>query len=199
MRNTDRDGLTAKGRRRREALRLKAAGWFAQGAVPPEVARQLQVSSKMAYPWQQAWREGGAEALAPPRGASGQRCKLSPQCREKPADYLEQGPAAHGWDQDQVWTGAPVVTLIGRKSHASNSVSGATRLTHRTGFTPQVPARRTAERNDKAATSWKEVTWTEVKPPGRPAAAGSTTRTRPGSHTGRRPDVPGDGTASPRS
>ncbi|WP_329180737.1 winged helix-turn-helix domain-containing protein [Streptomyces decoyicus] len=39
----------------------------------------------------------------------------------------------------------------------------------RIGFTPQVPARRAAERNEKAVTSWKEVTWAEVKPPGRPA------------------------------
>ncbi|MFF3691020.1 transposase [Streptomyces sp. NPDC002187] len=198
MRYADGGGLTAKGRRRREAVRLEAAGLFAEGVVPPEVARQLRVSSKSAYQWQQAWREGGAEALAS-RGASGQRCKLSPQCREKLAGYLEQGPAAHGWDQDQVWTGAWVVTLIGRKFHVSYSVSGATRLMRRIGFTPQVPARRAGERDEKAVTAWKEVTWAEVKPPGRPAAAGSASRTRRGSPAGRRPDVPGDGAASPRS
>ncbi|WP_406209327.1 winged helix-turn-helix domain-containing protein [Streptomyces sp. NBC_01017] len=101
----------------------------------------MRVSSKSDSPWQQAWREGGAEALAS-RGASGQLCKLSPQCREKLAGYLEQGPAAHGWDQDRVWTGARAVTLIGRKFHVSCSVSGATRLTRRIGFTPQVPAGR---------------------------------------------------------
>ncbi|MEU9056313.1 hypothetical protein AB0D37_38990 [Streptomyces sp. NPDC048384] len=42
---------------------------------------------------------------------------MSSQCREKLADYLEQGPAAPGWDQSQVWTEAGAVTLIGRKSH----------------------------------------------------------------------------------
>ncbi|WP_406223107.1 winged helix-turn-helix domain-containing protein [Streptomyces decoyicus] len=78
-------------------------------------------------------------------------------------------------------------------------LSGATSLMRRIGFTPQVPARRAAERNEKAVTSWKEVTWAEVKPPGRPAAAGSASRTRWGSPAGHRPDVPGDGTASPRS
>ncbi|WP_405407167.1 winged helix-turn-helix domain-containing protein [Streptomyces decoyicus] len=197
MRYADGGGLTAKGRRRREAVRLEAAGLYAEGVVPPGAARQLRVGSKSSYQWQQAWREGGAEALAS-RGASGQRCKLSPQCRDKLAGYLEQGPAAHGWDQDQVWTGARVVTLIGRKFHVSYSVSGATRLMRRIGFTPQVPARRAAERNEKAVTSWKEVAWAGVKP-GRPAAAGSASRTRWGSAAGRRPDVPGDGAASPRS
>ncbi len=56
--------------------------------------------------------------------------------------YLEQGPAAHGWVEDQVWTAARVATLIGRKFHVSYSVSGTTRLMHRLGFSPQVPARR---------------------------------------------------------
>jgi transposase len=71
------------------------------------------------------------------------------------AGYLEQGPAAHGW-VDQVWTAARVATLIGRKFHVSYSVSGATRLTHRLGFTPQIPARRVAERDEQAVAQWKE-------------------------------------------
>jgi transposase len=96
MRYADGGGLTAKGRRRREVVRLEAAGLFAEGVTPPEVARRLRVSSKSAYLWQQAWREGGAAALAS-RGPGGQRCKLSPRCREKLAAFLEQGPAAHGW------------------------------------------------------------------------------------------------------
>ncbi|MDF3140026.1 MULTISPECIES: helix-turn-helix domain-containing protein [unclassified Streptomyces] len=75
MRCADGGGLTAKGRRPREAVRLETAGLFAEGVVPPEVSRQLRVSSKSAYQWQQAWREGGAEALAS-RGSGGQRCKL---------------------------------------------------------------------------------------------------------------------------
>ncbi|MFJ5068189.1 winged helix-turn-helix domain-containing protein [Kitasatospora sp. NPDC088556] len=172
MRYADGGGLTAKGRQRREVVRLEAAGLFADGLGPPEVARRLRVSSKSAYQWHQEWAEGGVSALAS-RGASGRRCKLSARCQEKLAAYLEQGPAAHGWDEDQVWTGARVATLIGRKFHVSYSVSGATRLMHRLGFTPQVPARRAAERDERAVTAWKEATWTEVKAPGRPATAGS--------------------------
>ena len=124
---------------------MQAAELFEQEIKPPEVARRLRVSRKSAYQWHQLWRDGGPEALAS-RGPGGSRCRLSPRCLEKPAAYLDEGPAAHGWVEDQVWTAARVATLNGRKFHVSYSVSGATRFIHRLGFSPQVPARRVAER-----------------------------------------------------
>ncbi|MFF4053513.1 winged helix-turn-helix domain-containing protein [Streptomyces chartreusis] len=48
----------------------------------------------------------------------------------------------------------------------------------RLGFTPQMPARRVAERDEQAVTGWKEATWVEVKGPGRPAGFTSASRTR---------------------
>ncbi|MFE3585794.1 helix-turn-helix domain-containing protein [Streptomyces vinaceus] len=90
MRYPDGGGLTAKGRHRREVVRLEAAGLFGDGLGPPEVARRLRVSSKSAYQWHQEWTEGGVAALAS-RGASGRRCKLSVRCQEKLAGYLDQG------------------------------------------------------------------------------------------------------------
>ncbi|WP_444972109.1 IS630 family transposase [Streptomyces canus] len=167
MKYGDGGGLTAAGRRRRESVRMQAAELFEQEIKPPEVARRLRVSPKSAYQWHQLWRDGGVRALAS-RGPSGSRCRLSPRCLEKLAAYLDEGPAAHGWVEDQVWTAARVATLIGRKFHVCYSVSGATRLMHRLGFSPQVPARRVAERDEQAVTAWKEVTWAEVKEPGRP-------------------------------
>jgi transposase len=177
---------------------MQAAELFEQKIKPPEVARRLRVSLKSAYQWHQLWRDGGREALAS-RGPGGSRCRLSPRCLEKLAGYLEQGPAAHGWAEDQVWTAARVATLIGRKFHVSYSVSGATRLMHRLGFSPQVPARRVAERDEQAVTAWKEATWAEVKEPGRPAEATSASRTKQGSPGGRPKDEPGAGAAAPRS
>ncbi|WSQ55657.1 winged helix-turn-helix domain-containing protein [Streptomyces sp. NBC_01217] len=160
--------------------------------------RRLQVSGKSAYQWHQLWRDGGARALVT-RGPSGSRCRLSPRCLEKLAAYLEEGPAAHGWVEDQVWTAARVATLIGRKFHVSYSVSGATRLMHRLGFSPQVPGRRVAERDEQAVTVWKEATWNEVKEPGRPAGATSASRTRQASPDGRPKDAPGADADTPRS
>jgi hypothetical protein len=93
--------------------------------------------------------------------------------------------------EDQVWTAARVATLIGRKFHVSYSVSGATRLMHRLGFSPQIPARRVAERDEQAVTAWKEATWLEVKEPGRPQVATSVSRTRQASPDGRPEDTLG--------
>ncbi|MFJ3975907.1 winged helix-turn-helix domain-containing protein [Streptomyces sp. NPDC090021] len=93
---------------------------------------------------------------------------------------------------------ARVATLIGRKFHVSCSVSGATRL-HRLGFSPQVPERLVAERDEQAVTEWKKATWAEVKGPGRPAGATSASRTKQASPVYRPGDGPGAGVAAPRS
>ncbi|MCX4775336.1 winged helix-turn-helix domain-containing protein [Streptomyces sp. NBC_01264] len=192
MKYADGGGLTPAGRRRRETVRMQAAELFEQKINPSEVARRLRVSVKSAYQWHQLWRDGGVQALAS-RGPSGPRCRLSPRCLEKLAAYLEQGPAAHGWVEDQVWTASRVATLIGRKFHVTYSVSGATRLMHRLGFSPQVPARRVAERDEQAVSMWREATWPEVKGRGRPAGATSASKTKPGSPAGRPGGVPGAG------
>ncbi|MFI6645753.1 winged helix-turn-helix domain-containing protein [Streptomyces sp. NPDC050504] len=75
--------------------------------------------------------------------------------------------------------------MIGRKFHVSYSVSGATWLMRRLGFTPPMPCRRVAERDERAVTIWKEATWTEVEEPRLPATAGSASTTRPASPAGR--------------
>uniref|UniRef100_A0AAU2VGW9 Winged helix-turn-helix domain-containing protein n=1 Tax=Streptomyces sp. NBC_00003 TaxID=2903608 RepID=A0AAU2VGW9_9ACTN len=92
-----------------------------------------------------------------------------------------------------------MATLTGRKFHVSYSVSGATRLMRRRGFTPQMPARHVAERNEQAVAVWKEATWAEVRGPGRPAGAGSASRTRRASPGGRPKAAPGADAASLRS
>ncbi|MER6406760.1 winged helix-turn-helix domain-containing protein [Streptomyces viridosporus] len=70
---------------------------------------------------------------------------------------------------------------------------------HWLGFSPQVPARRVAERDEQAVTMWREATWAEVKEPGRPAEVTSASRTRQASPAGRPEDAPGAGAATPRS
>ncbi|WRZ96269.1 winged helix-turn-helix domain-containing protein [Streptomyces sp. NBC_01007] len=70
---------------------------------------------------------------------------------------------------------------------------------HRLGFSPQVPARRVAERDEQAVTGWKEATWAGVKECGRRAGATSASRTRRVSPGGRPEDAPGAGAVAPRS
>ncbi|MER5474939.1 winged helix-turn-helix domain-containing protein [Streptomyces sp. NPDC002685] len=85
-----------------------------------------------------------------------------------------------------------------RGNQLAGPATGATRLMHRLGFSPQIPARRVAERDETVVTSWKEATWAEVKGPGRSAGATSASRTRRASHVGRSKDAPGAGAAAPR-
>jgi transposase len=70
-----------------------------QQVKPPEVARLLRVSVKSACQWRQLWQDGGRQALAS-LGPSGSPCRLSPRCLQQLAEYLEQGPAMHGWVDD---------------------------------------------------------------------------------------------------
>ncbi|WP_405996668.1 helix-turn-helix domain-containing protein [Streptomyces sp. NBC_00829] len=102
---------------------MQATELFEQKAKPPEVARRLRVSLKSAYQWHRLWRDDGIQALGS-RGPSGSRCRLSPRSLEKLAAYLEQGPAAHGWVEEQVWTAARVATLIGRSSTSPTASPG---------------------------------------------------------------------------
>nr|WP_279617419.1 winged helix-turn-helix domain-containing protein [Streptomyces incarnatus] len=98
-----------------------------------------------------------------------------------------------------MWRGSRVASLVGRKFHVCYSVSRATRLMRRLGFSPQVPARRVAERDEQAVTAWKEATWEEVKELGRPAEGTSASRTRQASPDGRPKDAPGASAVAHRS
>jgi transposase len=177
MRYPDGGGLTAEQRKRREEVRMPAADLFEEHAKVPRIARELRVSEKSVHQWRRAWQWGGREALCS-KGPSGYDCRLRPHLQAKLARWLDEGPAAHGWSDDQVWTAARVRTLIGRKFHISHSVSAVTRLLHRMGYSVQMPARNAAERDEDQITAWREVTWQEVKPSGRRPARSSASRTK---------------------
>ncbi|MFH9968755.1 winged helix-turn-helix domain-containing protein [Streptomyces mirabilis] len=177
MRYADGGGLTAEQRKRREEIRMQAVGLFEERVKVPCIARELRVSEKSVHQWRRAWKAGGREALRS-KGAPGYDCRLGPHLQARLAAWLDEGPAAHGWTDDQVWTAARVRTLIGRKFHISYSVSGVTRLLHRMGYSVQMPARPAAERDEDAITAWREATWQEVKPSGRRPAPSSASRTK---------------------
>ena len=161
MRYPDGGGLSAEGRSRREKLRLQAAQMFQQGMTPVQVARSLRVSTKSAYQWRRRWRAGGEAALAS-RGPGGAACRLSGRQLARLRAALDAGPAAYGW-QDQRWTLARVTALAGRLFHARYTVRGISYLLHRIGFTPQVPVRRAAERDEAAIAAWRAETWAKVR------------------------------------
>ena len=162
MRYPDGGGLTAEGRARREKVRLQAAQMFEQDMDPVQVAGCLRVSTKSSYQWRRRWRAGGAAALAS-RGPGGAACRLSERQLARLRAALDLGPAVHGWDEDQRWTLARVAALIARLFHVRYTLRGTSYLLHRMGFSPQVPARRAAERDEAAIAAWRDVTWVKLR------------------------------------
>ena len=162
MRYPDGGGLTAVGRARREQVRLSAAAMFEHDLDPVQVAHELRVSTKSAYQWRRCWRSGGTAALAS-KGAGGAVCRLSPAQLARLRAALDAGPAAWGWDEDQRWTLERVSRLIGRLFHVRYTLRGTSYLLHRIGFTPQVPARRAAERDEAAIAAWRDATWVKLR------------------------------------
>jgi transposase len=162
MRYPDGGGLTARGRARREALRLQAARLFADGVSVVEVAARLRVSQNAAYVWRRRWTAGGIAALRS-RGPAGAACRLSDAQLERLRAALDAGPGASGWTEDQRWTLARVATLIGRMFRVRYTLRGVSLLLHRIGYSPQVPARRAAERDEAAVASWRREAWVRGK------------------------------------
>ena len=162
MRYPDGGGLTARGRSRREQVRLDAAKMFARDADARQVARSLRVSTKSVYQWRRAWQAGGEAALAS-RGPGGSACQLDNDQLARLGKALDAGPAACGWGQDQRWTLARVAALITRLFGVSYTPRGVSYLLHRLGFTPQVAAHRAAERDEDAIAEWRSRTWAKAR------------------------------------
>jgi transposase len=172
--------LTAEDRDRHERVRMEAAAMFAVGASDGEVAECFRVTKVSAGRWRRAIEGGGLQALAS-LGAAGEKCRLDGEQIGRLGRALEEGPAAHGWSEDQRWTLARVAELIEEEFGQSYTLRGVAYLLHRNGFTVQVPTRRAIERDEEAITAWRTETWADVKPPRRPGTRGSASRTKPAS------------------
>jgi transposase len=162
MRYGDGGGLTAAGRARREAVRLQAAELFAQDVPVPEIAKRLRVSQNAVYVWRRQWLADGEAGLAS-KGPSGADCRLSPEQQDQLAGALREGPAAHGYIEDQRWTLARVSDLIARLFRVRYTLRGVSFLLHRMGFSPQVPKHRPIERDEDAIVTWREEAWQQAK------------------------------------
>lgn len=153
---------------------------FAAGTSAPQVAAELEISTKSAYAWRRAWQAGGEQALAS-KGAPGPDPVLSETQVQQLIGKLEQGPAAAGWDTDQRWTLARVRTLIGRMFHITVSIATVWETLRRAGYTPQQPISRAVERDEQAIAHFKRYQWPAVKGSRAGWARGSASPTSPAS------------------
>ncbi|MEU8272904.1 winged helix-turn-helix domain-containing protein [Microbispora bryophytorum] len=169
--------MTAEQRLRSEQVRMQAADRFAEGASDAQVAREFRVSRMSANRWRRTLENGGREALAS-KGAGGAACKLDDAQLARLEKALEEGPTAHGWD-DQYWTLPRIAEVIGRLFRVSYTVGGVCYLLHRLGWSWQAPCRRAAERDERAIATWKDEQWPIIKGWRRSRGRGCASRTRP--------------------
>ncbi|WP_258528204.1 winged helix-turn-helix domain-containing protein [Streptomyces sp. NBRC 110611] len=135
---------------------------FERGVAPPVVTEELRVSRKSAYAWHARWREGGVEALRS-KGPSGPPSRMKPEWRVWLEKALEEGPAAHGWVEDQRWTLPRIALLIARRFHVRFSTAQVCRILHQMGWSVQVPVHRAAEHDPQAVERWMRQVWPNVE------------------------------------
>jgi transposase len=112
---------------------LQAAALFARDVPVAQIAGRLRVSHNAVYVWRRRWladREAGLVS----KGPSGTECRLSPVQLETLTAALQEGPAAHGFVEDQRWTLERIVDLIVRRFRVRYTLRGVSMLLHRIGF-----------------------------------------------------------------
>lgn len=151
-------------RERREKLRLRAAGWFAEGVSQAEMARKSGVSPQAVSVWHRAWLDGGVDALRS-AGPPGTHRRVSDEGFAEVAAVPEAGPEAAGFT-GQIRTLARVGRVITQVTGVVYaSPSGVWRLLRAHGWSRQRPARRALERDEEAVTAWRSRVWPRVEPP----------------------------------
>ena len=196
MRYAEGGGLTAEERMARERLRLEAAAMFAEDVASPEVARALRVHPVSVNRWRRAWEAGGVAALISKGPAS--VCRLDQAQLAVLEAALDQGPAVHGWVEDQRWTLERIGTVIYRLFKVCYTVPGVSKLMHRIGWSVQVPAHRAVARDEQVIAKWKDEQWPIIKGRSPSWGPGCASRTRPGSLGVRPSAAPGPGAGTPR-
>lgn len=158
---------------------MEAAELIEAGHSDREIARRLRISPQSALIWRRAYKDGGIEALRS-KGAGGQRPYLDPEQITQLCAALDQGPAVHGYHDDQRWTLARIRDLIESMFAVRYAdTSNVAKLLRRHGFSWQVPTRRAAERDEQAIGAWREEMWPDIKGSPRSKEPGSASRTRP--------------------
>jgi len=163
MRYAQGGGFDAAGRARREQVRLRAVDLIDAGHGNGEIAEILRVTPKSVSLWKAQYLKGGREALVS-KGHGGRQAYLTDEQVRQLAAALDQGPAAHGYEDDQRWTLARIRDLIHEMFRVwYKDVSTVARLLDRAGYSWQAPTRRAAERDGEKIAAWREESWPQIK------------------------------------
>lgn len=151
-----------------ERRRLRALALLEEGLLPSEVARRVGVERRSVRRWKAAARKHGKAGVRA-RVASGRPPRLTTAHKRRLEALLIKGALARGFDTD-LWSCPRVAELIKQRFGITYHVDHIGRLLHDLGWSPQKPARRAFERDEKEIRRWVREDWPRVKKT--PTAAG---------------------------
>lgn len=141
---------------------MQAARLLEKGYSEAEVARRLDVHRQSVNRWAKELAAGGRSALKR-AGRAGRKPRLTVADLARIEEALKQGPEALGYGTS-LWTAWRVADLIERECGVRFSTGHVWRiLRDGLGWSPQRPAGRALERDEKAIRQWKRKRWPELK------------------------------------
>jgi transposase len=162
-----------------ERRRVRALSLLKEGLLPVEVARRVGVDRRSVRRWKRAARRRG-EAGVRAKPAPGRPPKLGAEHKRRLEALLLEGAQAAGFHTD-LWTCPRVAELIDRHFGVRYHVDHIGRLLHDLDWSPQKPARRALERDERAIRRWVHERWPRVKKTLPAGVRRSSSSTKPGS------------------
>src|SRR5262249_3689985 len=147
-----------KEERRIEGGRLLSEGELSQA----EIARQLGVSKTAVGKWAKQMREKrrGLASLKS-RAITGSRPKLSKREWQRLLRLLKKGALKFGYQTDR-WTLNRIRELIVKQYNVSYNANYLAAKLHSLEWSPQMPARRAAERDEELVRLWLSKDWPRI-------------------------------------
>lgn len=148
-------------REQREKRRSKAAALFKKGVSHAEISRRLEVTPAAVTQWRNAYAHGGKKALAS-KGHSGFPSKVTPEKRARFKAEILKGPLAHGYSTN-LWTLPRLASVLAKITRVRFSEVWVWTIVRDMGFTPQKPAVKAKQRDEKAIAGWRTATLPKLK------------------------------------
>jgi len=137
-------------------LQLKQQGWYQR-----DIADALGAAEETVSRWLARARDGGPEALrARPR--PGRPPNLTPAQKRLIPEFLWHGAEAYGFRGD-VWTCGRIARVIDEEFGVRYHKGHVGRLLQELRWTPQMPIRRAAQRDEPAIRRWRDEVWPELR------------------------------------
>jgi transposase len=137
------------------ALSLEHEGWSQRA-----IAEALGVSKAAVSQWLAAAEGDGPDALRS-HPAPGPLPRLTVRQKRLIPEFLWHGPEAYGF-RGQVWTCARIALVIAEEFGIRYHKGHVSRLLRELGWTPQMPIRRAAQRDEPAIQRWRAEVWPEL-------------------------------------